>query len=300
MLLGELAALFTAVCWSFTGIFFTAAGRRVSAPVVNLMRLLLAVLIMLVVHRVARGTWVPVDASAGRWGWLALSGVVGLTLGDAALFQAMVTLGARLAMLMMALVPIISTVLAWLFLGEHLRGLDLLAVVLTVGGVAGVVLERRAPATPGSTQHGHYGWGIAFGVLAALGQSVGLILSRRGLDNGYSVVSANVIRLAAACMMAWAVPLVLGRAGAPFAAVRRDRVAALAIVGGTIVGPVLGVMASLLAVQLAPVGIASTLMALTPVIILPLVYFLYRERISSRAMAGTALALAGVALIFLA
>jgi drug/metabolite transporter (DMT)-like permease len=297
-MLGELAAVLTAGCWTFTSIFFSAAGRRVGAPVVNLMRLLLAVVIMLGVHRVARGTWWPVDASLARWGWLGVSGVIGLTLGDAALFESMVYIGPRLAMLLMALAPIFATLLAWLFLRETLAPIDLLAVALTVAGVAWVVLEREAvPAEP--VERGRFAWGVLFGGLGALGQAVGLLLSREGLAGDYSVVSANFIRLTAACAAAWAAGIALGQGRRSFGLLARHPRAGLAIAGGTVAGPVVGVMLSLVAIQLAPLGIASTLMALAPILILPVVRVLYRERISQRALAGTVLALVGVAIIFL-
>ncbi len=294
---GEVAALVTALCWAFTGVFFTFSGRRVGSQVVNLSRLLLALLIMLGIHRVLEGQWLPLGAGAARWSWLSLSGIVGLALGDAALFQAMIFLGARLAMLMMALVPIITTIIAWVFLRERLSPLDLSAVALTVAGVGWVVLERgRGEAL--APEAANYRWGLVFGLGAALGQAVGLILSREGLVGGFSVVSANLIRILAACAALWGVAALTGQGRQAVDAVRADRRAALAILGGTLVGPVIGVLCSLVAVQLAPVGIASTLMALTPVLILPLVVFAEHERLSPRAVAGTLLALAGVALIF--
>ncbi len=297
-MVGETAAVLAALCWSMTGVSFAFAGRRVGSQVVNLTRLLLALVVMLVLHRVARGTWLPADAAPQRWAWLGLSGVVGLALGDAALFQALVLLGARLGTLMMALAPIIATVLAWIFLGERLGAVDLLAVALTVGGVGWVVLERRGLGdTP--AERGHFGWGVLAGLGGALGQALGLILSRQGLLGDYPVISANVMRIAAAAAAVWAVALGLGHGVRPVVAVWRDRRAALAVLIGTAVGPVIGVLLSLVAVQRAPVGIASTLMALSPVLVLPMVYVIDRERISLRALGGTVVALAGVALIFL-
>ena len=297
VLIGELAGLATSICWSFTGIFFALGARRVGSQAVNLARLLFALGIMLLLHRLLFGAWLPVSAGPERWGWLALSGVIGLSLGDAALFQSMIFIGPRRAALMMALVPIISTGLAWVFFREALSWPDLLAIVLTVAGVAWVVVERQAGPAVGEA--GNARRGILLGLAAAAGQATGLILSRQGMTGGFSVVSAQLIRILFACAAVWAVALLRGQGRRIVNSIQRDRRAALAIGAGTLAGPVVGVMLSLVAVTRAPVGVASTLMSLAPITILPLVYFVFHERISPRAIGGTLLALAGVALIFL-
>jgi drug/metabolite transporter (DMT)-like permease len=297
-LIGELAALATAACWAGTTVFFTLAGQRVGSNVVNLSRLALALAIMVTLNRLTGGEWLPLSAGGERWAYLGISGVIGFALGDAALLQALLSLGPRLATLMMSLVPIITTVIAWVAFNEHLAPVDLAAVALTVGGVAWVVLERR-PQEARAAPRGRFAWGLAFGVIAALGQAVGLILSREGMRGDYPVIPANVIRILAGGAALWAFALATGRAGHPWQAVREHPRAAWAIAGGTLVGPVTGVMFSLLAVQLAPVGIASTLMALTPIMVLPLTATIFKERVSARALFGTVLAIVGVGLIFL-
>lgn len=295
--LGELAALLAAFCWALTGILFTIGGRRVGSQVVNMARLVLAFIILMILHRLTLGTWFPVEAEPGRWGWLALSGVIGLALGDAALFQAMVLIGPRLSTVLMALVPIISTVSAWVFLRERLSWLDTLAVLVTVAGVAWVVLER---GQNGVEKRGRAFWlGVLCGLGGALGQSLGLITSRLGLTGDYPVISANFIRMLAATVALWLISLLAGHGGRPFAALRADRRAALVIVAATCIGPVAGVLLSLIAIQHASIGIASTLMSLTPIMILPLLYWIFHERVSWRALGGTVLALLGVAIIFL-
>jgi drug/metabolite transporter (DMT)-like permease len=308
-LLGQLASLGAATCWAFTSLLFAFAGRRVGSQVVNLSRLLLALAILALAHRWTTGAWLPWDAGLVRWGWLSLSGLIGLALGDAALFQALIYIGPRLTALMMALAPIIAAVAAWLFLGERLVPVDVLAIILTVGGVAWVVAERQGPppaappppidpAAAASPANRNYALGVALGVAAATGQALGLITSRLGMAGGLPVLSATVVRILAAALVVGLAALVTGRAVQPLRALRGHPRAALAIALATLIGPVTGVSLSLVAIQHAPIGIASTLMALTPVIILPLVRFLFHERISPRALAGTGVALAGVALIF--
>ncbi|MCC6189988.1 MAG: DMT family transporter [Anaerolineales bacterium] len=302
-LLGQLAALGAAACWTFTSLLFTFAGHRVGSQVVNLARLLLALVILALAHRTFAGEWLPLWAGPERWGWLALSGLIGLALGDAALFQALLFIGPRLSTLLMALAPIIATLAARIFLGERLALLDLLAVFLTVGGVAWVVAERQpSAAAPAGGRAGRprFALGVALGVAAATGQALGLITSRLGMAGDFPVLSATVIRMLAAAAAVWLAALMMGRAGRPLRVMRREPRAALLIATATLLGPVAGASLSLVAIQNAPIGIASTLMALTPVLILPFGWCLFKERVSLRSVAGTVVALAGVALIFLA
>lgn len=296
--LGETAALVTSICWAMTGIFFTIAGRRVGSWVVNLSRLGLAVIVLAVVHRALRGVWLPAGVELDRLGWLALSGVIGLALGDAALFQGLVYVGPRLTSLMMATVPLMSTILAWVLLGERLRPVDFAAVFLTTAGIAWVVSERRNRDN-GAVQQRDLKRGILFALGGALGQSLGLITSRLGLVDDYSPLSATLIRMIAATAAFWGFALLAGHAGRALDILRADRRAVATIVGGTLVGPVLGVVLSLVAIQHAQIGIASTLMSLTPIVMLPMVWMVFREQISLRAVGGTTVALLGVAAIFL-
>jgi drug/metabolite transporter (DMT)-like permease len=139
-----------------------------------------------------------------------------------------------------------------------------------------------------------------FGVLAGLGQAIGLVLSKQAMSGSFSPFQANAIRMLAAVVFIWAWTAFEGKTGATFAALRAQPRVLWLIALGALVGPVLGVSSSLLAVQHAEVGVASTLMALPPVIILPVSYFVYRERIGWQALIGTVLAITGVAVLFLA
>jgi drug/metabolite transporter (DMT)-like permease len=141
--LGEIAALATSFCWSFTSIQFTLAGQRIGSVVVNRARLVLAVLYLSLAHLLLQGELWPIHAEPFRWGWLGLSGTIGLVLGDSCLFQAFLLIGTRRAMLLMTLVPVISTLVAWGWLGETLHPVEMGAVLLTVSGIAWVVSERQ-------------------------------------------------------------------------------------------------------------------------------------------------------------
>ncbi|WP_243287263.1 DMT family transporter [Geothrix terrae] len=290
--LGESAALLTSACWALNSVCFTIAGRRVGSASVNLVRLLMAWVLLILLHLVLYGQAFPWQAGTARLSWLAVSGLIGFALGDTALFEAFVLIGARLAMLFMTLSPIFSALLAWLFLDQSLSLPKVLAMALTLGGIAWVVWDGgdREP-------HPHLWRGVALGVGGALGQSVGLLFSMKGLADGFPPISANLIRVTAG----------LGALGLSFAATGwlrdglgglRDGRAAAFISLGAITGPVLGVVLSLVAIARAPMGVAATLMSLSPIILLPVSHFGFKEKVGWHAILGTLLALAGAAALF--
>jgi drug/metabolite transporter (DMT)-like permease len=294
--LGELAALGTSVCWTFTSIFFTLSGRRVGSVIVNQARLLLAVVFLSITHLLVLGTWFPNQAEAYRWFWLGLSGVIGLALGDGFLFQAFVLIGPRRSMLLMSLVPIMSTLIAWIFLAEALSAVEMVAIGLTVGGVAWVVSEQ---GTNGVRVDRRLYWlGVLAGLAGALGQALGLVISKKGMVGGYSPLSATLMRMMVAAIVIWGYALLRGGAGRSLRALT-DRQAGPTILGGAIAGPFLGVWLSLIAIQLTQVGIAATLMALSPIFLLPASHWIFKEETSLQSVVGTVVAVIGVALIFL-
>jgi len=293
--LGELAALGTAVCWTATSLAFQSAGRRVGSLAVNLIRLTLALVLLSAWGLVVHGRALPTDAGPHQWLWLSVSGLVGFTLGDLCLFRALVVIGARLSMLLQALVPPMTALLGWLVLGESLTGEDLLAMTLTVAGVAWVVAER-APDSVGAARRVSP-TGVLLAAGGAAGQAIGLVLSKHGMQ-GYDPFAATQIRVIA------------GTAGfvVLFQAIRwwphlppalRDRRAMIAMTIGAVFGPFLGVSLSLFAVRHALAGVAATIMALVPVLILVPTVLVYRERVSARAVIGSAIAVGGSALLFL-
>src|SRR6056297_2848060 len=141
--LGEIAALATALCWAANALFFEDAGRRVGSIAVNIIRIYLGLLFLSLFTWITRGFILPLDASSHAWIWLGLSGLVGLVIGDLLLFEAFVVVGARVSMLIMSLVPIITAFISWLILGESMTVLEIVGMIITITGVCLVILERR-------------------------------------------------------------------------------------------------------------------------------------------------------------
>ncbi len=296
-LLGELASLATAVLWTGSATFFTVAGRRLGSVVLNRTRLLLAVVFLLITHTILLGSPLPLDASPDRWLWLGLSGVIGLAIGDAMLFQTYVLIGPRLGLLMLSAAPLISALLAWAMLGESLLPIEWFGVLLTIAGIAWVVTRGSRPLL--DRHQPHYLQGIVLGLGAAVCQAAGYTLSKLGLGGDFPALSGVIIRMLAGFVALWGWTLVRGEIGETFSRLSHDRRALLPTTAGVIVGPFLGVWTSLIAVQLARVGIASTIMALPPVFLLPVSRFILKEDINWQAWAGTFVAIAGSALLFL-
>ena len=294
--LGEIAALGTALLWTLTYVQFTIAVRKVGPSVLNRLRLLFALVFLLCAHAVVFGHPLPLDAGATRWGWLALSGVIGFAISDALLFRGLLHLGAHRTSLVMSLIPVTSALMAWGVFGQRLSWIQITAGLVTIGGVA-LVVSSRANGRATDLRR-KVSLGVLFALGAVLAQSSRYILSVQGMSGGFPPLSANVLQILAATVAVWAVSAVRGTARSSFAGLR-DRLAATTTIGGALTGPFLGVTLSLVALSRAPVGIASTLMALSPVFLLPLSRVVFKEPITAPAVLGTLLAVAGVAILFL-
>lgn len=290
---GELAALATSLCWAFNSVCFTVAGRRVGSQTVNAARLYMALAMLVVVHLAAFGTVFPFHAGAQRLVPLAVSGLIGFALGDALLFEAFLVLGARVAMLLMTLSPVFSVILARVFLGQSLGLPKVAAILATLAGIAWVVAEGHGE----SQRPKHATLGVLLGVGGALGQSVGLILSDVGMRGGFHPVSANLVRVVAGTL-AISVWFLLRGQFRDCTRRMKDMKASVYIFAGAITGPVIGVVLSLFAITHTSMGVAATLMSLSPVLLLPISMGVFKERVSSRAWAGTILSIAGAAALF--
>ena len=181
-LIGEIAGLATSFFFAMTAIIFTKTGRMVGSQVTNRMRLLFALTYLVVINLILFREPLPFSAGSSRWIWLSLSGVIGLSLGDAFLFQAFVSIGPRLGTLLLSLAPIFGSIIAWVFFGETLTPLQITGIVLALAGIGWVVMSHEEPA---DTPHGQTRRGVIFGVLAGLGQAVGLGPLQTGNDGRF-------------------------------------------------------------------------------------------------------------------
>ena len=187
--IGETAALFTSFCWSLSAIGFTKSSQQVGSQITNRVRVVLALLALLLINAVLYGQPIPLHAGTTRWAWLAVSGIIGLSLGDAFLFQAYREIGARLGLLLLSLAPIFGAVIAWTFFGQALSLLQIFGIIVTLGGIIWVVLVR--PEEGNEQARKVSGKGVLFGILAALGQATGLVLSQQGMGGTFRLLPAH-------------------------------------------------------------------------------------------------------------
>jgi len=293
--IGEFAALATAFFWTITALAFEAAGRRVGSLSLNLLRLAAGLIFLTLFSGLFRGAFYPVGASAHIWFWLSLSGLIGFVLGDFLLFKAFILIGSRVSMLIMALVPPLTALMGWLIMGESLTAMNYLGMSLTVGGIAMVILVRQPGRNRFSLSRPVSGVLAALG--GALGQAVGLVLSKYGMGD-YDAFLCTQIRIITGTI-GFCVVIFLTRRWRYVGRALRDKKAMGNLSLGSFFGPFLGVSFSLIAVQYTTTGVAATIMALVPVLIIVPAVVLFKEKVTLREVIGAIVAVAGVAVLFL-
>jgi drug/metabolite transporter (DMT)-like permease len=292
--IGELSALVTALCWSASSFAFTTAAKRLGTLQLNINRLILAAIFLFVT---ISALGLSIKLSEGQIINLSISGLIGFIFGDTFLFKAYQHIGARISMLLMSLSPIMSGLLAYFFLHEIISVWAIAGIVITVGGVTLVVVERNE--TP-DTKYKISNIGIFYGVLAALGQAGGLIFAKAAFNEGnINGFVATFVRIAASVIFLLPIALMTRRYKNPIKVFSNDLKALSSTIMGTILGPYLGVTFSLVAVEHAKVGIAATLMSTVPIIMLPISKYFYKENLNWQAVCGAVLAVIGVSILFL-
>ena len=290
---GEIAALITAVCWTCTSLAFESAGKKVGSLSVNFIRLVIAFFLLGTYTYFSRGLIFPTDADFDCWLWLTLSAIVGFMIGDLMLFQAFVVVGARISMLIMASVPPITALMAFFMLGEKLSAASWFGMAVTISGIAVVILQKEGSKE--KMKFSTKGVLLAFG--GSVGQAAGLVMSKFGMKD-YDAFSATQIRVFAGMIGFAFLIFVLKKWAKVFNALKQGK-AMRRISIGAFFGPFLGVSFSLLAVQHTTTGVAATIMAVVPVMIIPPAYFIFKEKINFKEILGAVIAVAGVAFMFL-
>jgi drug/metabolite transporter (DMT)-like permease len=310
---GPLAGLATSALWTLTAISFTNAGRKIGATNVNALRLLLAIILLSTTHRLYSGTWWP-SAESGQLWYLALSGVIGLAIGDQALFSSFMSIGQRLAMLIMTTSPLMAAILGWVALGERISLLGLMGMFTTLAGVGWVIAERpQQPQAGPKIDQAQRMRGVLYATLGAACQAAGLLLSKKGIGHGWLPSDAHLGPQAATLVrMTFAgfgvlpiLALVRYRQRQIPKQLRPKRTPRMILSGlaltlaGSIVGPYLGVWMNLTAINLTELGKAQTLCSLMPIFILPLAVWVEGEKLTARAIAGAFVAVGGAGILFM-
>lgn len=306
--IGEILSLTVALSWTATALFADVASRRMGSLPLNLIRMVLSLAMLSIMLWLTTGSPYPCFASRSAWGWLALSGAVGYVFGDFCLFNAYIVFGSKFGQLFMTLAPPIAGITGWMMLGESLSAGAWFAMLVTLTGIgfsimvrSGNTLKLKLPLK-----------GVLYGVGAGLGQGVGLVLSKIGLNHYAASIPADApqritemmpfagtyIR-AVAGLVGFFLLLAFRKSLRQVGEALHDRKGMAFATLTTFFGPFIGVSLSLMAVRYTHAGIASTLMALTPVLIIVPYAVINHQKVSLKEVVGTLITITGVALFFL-
>ncbi len=293
--IGETAALGTAFCWASTAFLFSAVGKRIGSLTVNLLRINFAFVLSIAVAQLARGAALPLDATPSTFGWLFVSGLFGYGLGDLCLYRAYVSIGPRISTLILCLSPPLTVLMGVVFLHEHLAWHQLLGMALILSGIVLALGLRRSTQQKVLTQP--VTWqGVSLAVIGAIGQASGMICSKVGMHN-YHPLAATQIRLLAGSLFFLLFFLINGQWHKARLALR-DRIAMKPLLIGVVIGPLAGVLLSLIAIQHVPTGVASSLFATAALFSLVMSALLKHESLNWASVLGTLLAVSGVSCMF--
>ena len=292
--LGEFSALLTAVLWSFTSIAFSHAAEKIGSIQLNMNRLLLAALFLLLTIIVFN---ISYHLSSNQVINLSISGIIGLVIGDSFLFKAYRQIGARLSILLMSFAPGLSAIMGYFLLSERISFLGVIGMIVTVMGIIIVVSERNNSP---EAKYKMTSVGFFNGFMGAAGQAGGLIFAKLAFDQGdINGFVATFIRILSSIIIFLPALLIFRKYKNPFNTYKNNIKALGSTLGGTVFGPYLGITFSMVAVANTNVGIAATLMSTMPVIMLPLVKYIYKDKLSWRAIIGAFVTVAGVAILFI-
>lgn len=295
---GEIASVGAAVMWAGALCAFRAFGYGVHATTLNVFKNGLALVLCVLTWALLRPA---LPASQEQYVWLLVSGVIGFVVGDTTLFASLRLLGARLAALLQCLFAPVTVILGWVTLGEELRGLKLLGVIVTVTAVIGVLrLGKEQSRALEDLPRSQLLLGIFYGVVTALTLAVAMVIARPIMQD-VGVVVGTAVRLFPAIVILGPYELWRGhRTGFTSLAFLRNpkQVAALAI--ATFFGTYLGVLLMTAGIKYAhTAGVAATLNATFPVWILPIAATFLGERTGVKEILLTVVAVFGVALVTL-
>jgi len=300
-IIGQIAAVLTAVFWTFNSILFTTAGKKIGAISVNAYRIVAAVIFLIITHIIIIGSFLP-NASYDQWIWIGLSGIIGLGIGDFGLFESFVIIGPRRSLLIMSLSPLFASIFAFIILNETLSVLAIIGMIITIIGVIIVIIEKEEKSNEEKLTRNQKIWGISLALIGAIGQGTGTVFAKKGIYLDANLIlnplSATLIRMILAAIFIWICVIAAGKIPELNRALKNKK-GIRSTIAGAFLGPFIGVTLSMVAVTFTEIGVAQTLMSLMPVMIIPIVFILYKQKTSFRGIFGAIIAIIGVSILFL-
>lgn len=303
---GEIMAILTTFLWTICIFPFTEASRRLGPNTVNHYRLLLAVILLSIILIAFKGfgfTQFFTEPHLNNWIWLGLSGVIGLTLGDYFGFTMYAIVGTRLGSLFASLSPGAALLFGFILLGEKINFIGIIGIIVTSLGVAWISLSKAEHAQIPNYGHGKISKGILFGVLSAICQGVGLVLAKKGFYNpnineDINPIHATWIRMITATITIFTATIITGKIkNISLPIINNQNNGIKFMIAGTLFGPVMGVSLSLYTISILNVSMAQTIFSLVPVFVLPIAFWIYKEKITIKALLGAVIATFGVIML---
>lgn len=313
MYTGELISLSVAISWTICALFAEVASKRMGSLPLNVIRMALSLLMLIAVMWISTGHPYPYGADGATWKWLLISGLIGYVLGDFCLFNCYILIGSRYGQLLMTLAPAAAAISGRFILGQSLPAVKIIGMLVTMAGIATSLY--RKPENGNSMEDGKLPVkGIIFGAIAGICQGIGLVFSAKGLTcyeasllrSGIDPdTMRNTIPFASTAIRAvmgltgFTLWTLLSGHGADLRKAACDRRGMLFALGATITGPFIGVSLSLMATLYTEAGIAQTIMALTPILIILPTWLIFKQKVTVKEIIGALIAVAGVSLFFL-
>lgn len=294
MLIGELSALATAIFWSFSTIYFTRGIANVGVMQINIDRIFLSAVFVWITLFIAG---IYPSMSFSQCSFLVLSGLSGLVLGDTFLFKAFDEIGPRLSQLIMAFSPPLAAILAYIFLDESLSLWGILGIIVTSIGIFLVILEHDEDSNRIVIKNK---MGAFWAMLGMIGQAGGLVLAKQAFrESNIDPIVASGVRLLSAFILLLPIGYMTKHYHFGIKPYKSNMKWLVDPFMGSILGPYFGMTLSMFAIAYAKVGVASTIMAITPILMLPIAHFAFKEKLTWKPIIGTVVAVFGIAILFL-
>lgn len=297
-ILGQLLAITTAACFAAAANVWSHVGKQVGSNTVTHIRLWLALPFIVLAHFFMTGYIVPLRADASSLLLFLLSGLLGFTVADLFIFRSLLLIGVRQTHVILTLTPIFSTVISWFVLKEALTYLQILGIVVTTGGVMWVIYEEGRIRIREKIEK-NKNVGVPFAIAGSLAQALANILSKAGMFNDLPPISGSYLRITGGLAGLVLFSFLRKSFFTDFKRMRKQPKLTALLTAGAFVGPLMGVLLTLYALRLAPVGIVSALVRTSPVLLLPFDYFVLKKKVTYKVVIGTFVAIAGVSILFI-
>lgn len=316
-MLGEIISIIVCISWSACAMFGQVAAKGIGhAMPLNVLRMALSLILLSLSMAWVCGSPYPIYADGETWMWLTLSGLAGYVLGDYCLFNSYIIMGARFGQLFMTLAPPAAAISGWILLGEKMSLMAILGMLITMTGISMSILGQKDEESERRLRIPLKG--VIYGIGAGVGQGVGLVLSKLGIEHYETCIKttlADDLVLRSRCLEAMPMSATFIRAitglicftvalfyiqkQSLLVSTLKQKRLMFIILLATITGPFIGVSLSLKATLYTSTGIAQTIMACTPILLLWPSHIFFKQSISLREVVGAFISVIGVALFFI-